>query len=330
MKLPRRQFLHLAAGAAALPAVSRDRMGANLSVAADHDDRAVSGGGPTDTVARIMAERMRVSLGQTVIIENVGGAGGSIGDRPGRARGARRLHDHRRHLDHACRQRRDLRAAVRCAATISSRSRCSRTAPLLIVAKKDMPANRPEGTDRLAEGESRQGVDGTDRRGRPRPSARAVCSEETGTRFQFVPYRGVGPAMQDLVAGQIDMTIANRPPRCRRCARGKIKAYAVTAKDRIASAPEIPTVDEAGLPGFYVLALAWVCWRPRARRRTSSPSSMPRSSMALADPACASDSPTGHDIPPREQQTPEALGAFHKAEIEKWWPIIKAAGIKAE
>ena len=152
----------------------------------------------------------------------------------------------------------------------------------------------------------------------------------TGTKFQFVPYRGAGPAMQDLVAGQIDIMIdqaANSIPQVR---AGTIKAYAVTDKMRLAAAPDIPTVDEAGVPGFtFRSGMRSGC--PRARRRRSSP----KLNAAIVDALADADvrkrlADLGQEIPPREDQNPQTLAAYHKAEIEKWWPILKAANIKGE
>jgi tripartite-type tricarboxylate transporter receptor subunit TctC len=160
--------------------------------------------------------------------------------------------------------------------------------------------------------------------------AGVFLQQETGTRFQFVPYRGGIPAMQDLVAGQIDFMIdlaANALPHVR---AGNIKAYAVTDKKRLPSAPEIPTVDEAGMPGLHVST--WFgLWGTKGTPRAVVTKLNASLIEALADPAVRMRfADLGQEMFPREQQTPEALAAFHKAEIEKWWPIIKAAGIKAE
>jgi tripartite-type tricarboxylate transporter receptor subunit TctC len=160
--------------------------------------------------------------------------------------------------------------------------------------------------------------------------AGVLFQKETGTRFGFVPYRGGAPALQDLMAGHIDLTIQD-PAACLPQVRsGNIKAFAVTAKNRLASAPNIPTVDEAGLPGFYVTFWKGL-WVPK-RTPTNIIAKLNAAVVeALADPAVrARLGDLGEEIPPREQQTPGALAAFQKAEIEKWWPIIKEFNIKAE
>jgi len=154
--------------------------------------------------------------------------------------------------------------------------------------------------------------------------------KQTGTEFEYVPYRGLGPAMQDLVAGQIDMIFdlaANSLPQIR---AGTIKVYAATAKSRLVSAPDIPTVDEAGLPGLYVAPFHAI-FAPKGTPKDIIAKLNAAIITALEDPAIRQRlTELGQEIPPREQQTPEALGAYHKAEVEKWWPLIKAAGIKPQ
>jgi tripartite-type tricarboxylate transporter receptor subunit TctC len=152
----------------------------------------------------------------------------------------------------------------------------------------------------------------------------------TGTRFQLVPYRGSAPATQDMVAGQIDMMLdspVNSLPHLR---AGTIKGYAVTAKNRLAQAPDIPTVDEAGLPGFYG-SMWFAFWAPKGTPKEVIGKLNSAVVEALANPTVRQRiADLGLEIFPRDQQTPDALRAFQKAEIEKWWPIIKSANIRGE
>ena len=152
----------------------------------------------------------------------------------------------------------------------------------------------------------------------------------TDTRFQFVPYRGDGPAMQDLVGGQTDMMISSPTAAVAQVRSGNIKAYAVTAKSRLPAAPDIPTVDEAGLPGFY-LSNWYALFGPKGTPKIIVNRLNAAVVDALADSVVRSRlSDQGQEIPTSEQQTPDALAIYQKAEIEKWWPIIKAANIKGE
>jgi tripartite-type tricarboxylate transporter receptor subunit TctC len=202
------------------------------------------------------------------------------------------------------------------------------SSPQIIVAKKAMPAKDLKGLIAWLKANPDKASQGTTGIGSTSHLAGVFFQKETGTRFQFVPYRGT--AMQDLVSGQIDLMIdqsSNALPQVR---GGGIKAYAVAAKTRLASAPDIPTVDEAGLPGFYMSH--WnAFWVPKGTPKTVIGKLNAAVVDALADPAVRQRlAELGLEIFPRDQQTPDALGAYQKAEIDKWWPIIKAAGIKAE
>jgi tripartite-type tricarboxylate transporter receptor subunit TctC len=200
--------------------------------------------------------------------------------------------------------------------------------PQLIVARNAVPAqnlNELIAWLKANPGKASQGTAGAGTR-----VSGAFFQSLSGTSFTFVPYRGSAPAMQDLIGGQIDLMfdqVSNSLPQVH---GGNIKAFAVTAKTRLASAPEIPTVDEAGLPGFYI-SLWNAIWAPKNTRKEIIAKLNAAVVASLADPRVRQQlADLGQAIPPRDQQTPEALGAYQKAEIKKWWPIIRDAGIKAE
>jgi tripartite-type tricarboxylate transporter receptor subunit TctC len=152
----------------------------------------------------------------------------------------------------------------------------------------------------------------------------------TGTRVQFIPYRGTGPSMQALVAGQIDLIFDQLSSSLPQLHAGTIRSYALMAKTRAAAASDIPTVDEAGLPGFY-LPVWYGMWAPKGTPKDIIGKLNAAVVECLADPAVRQQlADLSQEVYPHEQQTPEALHAYHKAEIEKWWPIVKAAGIKVE
>ncbi len=154
--------------------------------------------------------------------------------------------------------------------------------------------------------------------------------DKVAPRIQIVHYRGAAPAMQDLLAGNIDIIFDQAAQSIPQVRAGRVRAYAVTAKSRLAAAPEIPTVDEAGLPGLY-MSIWHAIWVPKGTPRAAVMKLNDAIVEALADPAVQKRlADLGQEIPPREQQTPEALGAHHRAEIERWWPVIKAANIKAD
>jgi tripartite-type tricarboxylate transporter receptor subunit TctC len=284
-------------------------------------------GGSTDAIGRIVAERMRVSLGQPVIIENVGGAGGSIGvGRVARATPDGYTLDIGQWDTHVANGATfslsyDVLKDFEPVALISSN-------PFLILAKKAMPADDLKSLIAWLKGNP-------DKASQAIPTAGShvagiLFQKETGTRFAFVPYRGGGPAMQDLVAGQIDLMIIQAAVALPQVRAGAIKAYAVTASSRFPAASDIPTVDEAGLPGLHISGW-FALFAPKGTPTEVVTKLNTTVVEALADPTVrARLANLGQEIFPREQQTPQALAAYHKAEIEKWWPIIKAANIKAE
>jgi tripartite-type tricarboxylate transporter receptor subunit TctC len=329
MNDPRRQFLRLAAGVAALPVVSR------IASAQTYPSRPITivvpfvPGGATDVIARMLAERMRASLGQPVIVENVSGANGTIGV----GRVARAAPDgYTLSIGHWSTH------VVNGAIYPLQYDLLNDFEPILLItnnlylvlARRTMPATNLRELIAWLKANPAKASAGTSGAGSPQHVGGVFFQSATGTRFQFVPYRGGAPMMQDLVAGQIDMTIDDPTNSLPHIRSGAIKAYAITAKSRLAAAPDISTVDEAGLPGFYYSRWHGL-WAPKGTPKDVIARLNAAALDAMADANVrARLADLAQEIFPREQQTPEALRAFQKAEVEKWWPIIKAANIKGE
>jgi len=288
-----------------------------------------SAGGPTDALARILSERMRVSLGQTMVIENVTGAGGSIG--VGRA--VRSAPDgytlSMGHLGtHVVNGAiyplpYDLLGDLEPISMLASN-------PMMVVTKNAVPAKDLRELVGWLKANPGKVAAGTAGVGSASHFSGVYFQNLIGAQFNFVPYRGTGPAMQDLVAGQIDMIVDQVSNSLAQVQSGAIRAYAVTAERRLAAAPNLPTVDEAGLPGLYISLWSGL-WAPKGTPTDIIAKLNAAVVEALADPVVQKRlAELGLDVPPRDRQTPEGFAAYQKAEIEKWWPIIKAANIKAE
>ncbi len=286
-------------------------------------------GGPVDVVGRLLAERMRESLGQPVLIENVAGASGSIAV----GRVARAAPDGYTIVignwatfvvnGAIFPLQYDLVKDFEPIGLIT-------TQPYLVVARKTMPANDLSGLIAWLKANPDKASQGTSGVGTPAHVAGVFFMKETGTHFQLVPYRGLAPAMQDLIAGQIDLIFDSPVSSLPQIRAGSVKAYAVMAKKRAAAAPDIPTVDEAGLPGVYMSS-----WYGVWTSRGTPPEIVAKLNTAIN--AALTDTKTreriadlGQEIAAPELQNPQALGAFQKAEIAKWWPILKEMGIKGE
>jgi tripartite-type tricarboxylate transporter receptor subunit TctC len=327
MKLPRRKFFHLAAGAVALPAVSR------IARAQTYPSRPITmvmpfpAGGTGDAIARIIADRMRRSLAQPVVIENIAGADGSIGSgRVARARPDGYTIQYGVMSTHVLNGAfyslpYDVLNAFAPIALVSGGSP-------MIVGRKTFPAN-----------DLRELI--TWLKSNPNKASMAVgftsarllatyLQRQTGTQFALVPYRGGAPAMQDLVAGQIDLSIDYAFTSLPLVRAGSIKGYGRTSDIRSAQAPDVPTFAEIGLPALTYFEWA-ALFAPQGTPREIINKLNAAVVEALADPVVRSRiTEFGGEIFPREQQTPEALAAMQKADAEKWWPIMKAAGIRAE
>jgi tripartite-type tricarboxylate transporter receptor subunit TctC len=283
-------------------------------------------GGSTDVAARIMAERMRPILGQPVIVENVGGAGGSIGmGRVARSAPDGYTIDIGQWDTHVgsiiYKPTYDLQKDFEPIGLIS-------TNPQLLVGKKALPADDLRGL--VAWMKANPGKITFVNQNAAAHVSGLLFEQATGQKVQFIPYRGAGPAMTDMVSGQVDLLVAQGAVTLPQIRPGAIKAVANLSPRRSAAMPDIPTSDESGVPGFYMSG--WFgFFAPKGTPKDVIAKLNDAMVQALADPAVAARfNDLGLDVAAREQQSPEGLAAFHKAEIEKWWPVINAAGIKAE
>ncbi len=283
-------------------------------------------GGSTDTAARIIAERMRAPLGQSVVVETVGGAGGSIGV----GRVARAAPDgytidigqwdtHVGNIIYPINY--DLQKDFEPIGLMTIN-------PQLMIARKGFPADDLKGL--VAWMKANPGRATLVEQTAAAKLSGIVMQQATGTTLQFVPYRGAGPAMQAMLGGQVDLMILQAAAALPQARAGAVKILANLSPTRSQVIPNVPTSDESGIPGLY--APGWFAlFAPRATPKQIIARLNSAMVEALAEPTVrARFSDLGLDIASREQQTAEGLAAFHKAEIGKWWPIIKAAGIKVE
>lgn len=286
-------------------------------------------GGPTDVLARILAEHMRTTLGQTVMIENVSGASGTLaGMRAARAApdgytltighwGTHVLNGAVYSLQY------DVLQDFEPVALIGN-------GPQLIIGRPTLPARTLKELIGWLKDNPNKATGGTAGPGSGAHVAGVFFQNLTETRFSFVPYRGAGPALNDLMAGHIDLMFDQATNSLPQVRGGNVKAFAVTSRLRLATAPDIPTVDEAGLPGLYISYWHGI-WAPKTTPVDVVARLNSAVVAALADPGVQQRFlELGQQTPPLDQQTPSALKRHQTAEIEKWWPIVKAANIKAD
>jgi tripartite-type tricarboxylate transporter receptor subunit TctC len=285
-------------------------------------------GGPTDALARVLADRMRVTLGETVLVENVTGAGGTLGV----TRAVKSASDGYTlsvgHLGtHVINGAMyplpfDLINDLDPIALVASN-------PMMIVSKNDVPAKNLKELIAWIKANDGKVTAGTAGVGSGAHFSGIFFEQLIGTHLQFVPYRGTGPALLDLVAGQIDVIVDQASNSLPQVQAGKIRAYAVTDKKRLAAAPDVPTVAEAGLPELQIELWSGI-WAPKGTPKDVVAKLNGAIVEALADPAVKKRfAEVGLDVPPVAQQNPEALAKHQRAEADKWWPMIKAANVKA-
>ena len=286
-------------------------------------------GGPSDAMARILAERMKVTLGEAILIENVTGAGGSIGvgravrSAPG---GYTVSFGHLgTHVANGAIYKLgyDLVADLEPVALLPSN-------PMIIVSKNAVPAKSLNELLAWLKARPTPPTAGTAGAGSGSHIAGLYFETITGIRLQYVPYRGTAPAMNDLVAGQIDMIVDQTSNSIGQVRAGNIRAYAVTDVKRVEQASDIPTADEAGLPGFHMTLWSGL-WVPKDTPKEIVAKLNAATVDALNDPTVRQQLENlGLQMPPQDQLSSAALGAWQKAEIAKWWPMIKAANVKVD
>jgi tripartite-type tricarboxylate transporter receptor subunit TctC len=288
-----------------------------------------SAGGPSDAMMRILGERMKVTLGETILVENTTGAGGSIGvgrvvhsPPDGYTIGFGHLGTHVANgaiykLNY------DLVTDLEPIALLPSN-------PMIVVSKNAVPVKTLKELIGWIKDRPQPVTAGTAGAGSGSHVAGLAFEAATGLKLQYVPYRGTGPAMNDLVAGQIDIIVDQLSNSINQVRAGTIRGYAVTDTKRADSAPDIPTVDEAGLPGFHMTLWSGL-WAPKGTPKDIIAKLNAAALDALKDPATRKQLENlGLQMPPADQSTPEALGTWQKAEIAKWWPIIKAAHVTVD
>jgi tripartite-type tricarboxylate transporter receptor subunit TctC len=288
-----------------------------------------SAGGPSDAMARILAERMKAALGETLLIENVTGAGGSIG--VGRAvrsppDGYTISFGHLgTHVANGAIYKLgyDLVADLEPVVLLPSN-------PMIIVSKNEVPAKSLKELLAWLKARPAPAAVGTAGAGSGSHIAGVYFESISGIKLQYVPYRGTAPAMNDLIAGQIDLIIDQTSNAINQVRAGAIRAYAVSDGKRVASAPDIPSADEAGLPEFHMTLWAGL-WVPKGTPKDIIAKLNAAAVTALSDPAVRKQMENlGLEMPPNDQLSPEALGAWQKAEVAKWWPMIKAANVSVD
>ena len=283
-------------------------------------------GGSTDTAARILGDAMRPTLGQPVIIENVGGAGGTIAV----GRVARAAPDgytidigqwdtHVGAIIYPINY--DLQKDLAPIGLLSVN-------PQLMIARKGFPADDLKGLVAYAKANPGK-VTFVDQNAAAKVTG-ILMMQATSTKVEFIPYRGAGPAMQAMLGGQVDLMVVQAAVTLPQARAGTVKILANLSPSRSSVIPTIPTSAESGIPGLY--ASGWFgLFGPRGMPREVVMKLNAAMVAALAEPKVKERfTDLGLDVASREQQSPEGLDAFHKAEIEKWWPVIKAANIKME